>query len=45
VALELTANRYRCTAYEDYAGAVWAEGEFVALCGTMGSGGYAAVLL
>lgn len=29
VALERTPNRYRCTAYEDHAGSVWAEGEYV----------------
>ena len=27
--LERTANRYRCTAYDDYAGSVTAEGEFI----------------
>jgi hypothetical protein len=31
MALEGTTNRYRCTAYHDYAGSVTAEGEFV-LC-------------
>ena len=29
VALERTPNRYRCTTYEDHAGSVWAEGEYV----------------
>jgi hypothetical protein len=29
VALEGTAYRYRCTAYDDYAGAASAEGDFV----------------
>ncbi len=29
MALDGTTNRYRCTAYDDYAGSVAAEGEFV----------------